>query len=588
MPSKPKKKLTTMPAAREAARAFLAEHGLMMTDGSYTVVTPSEIARDNLKLSERNCAGLVLRYHDVKGAETDFYRFRLLEQQLPNGWQKLTGRQRSELRYLQPIDTTCRAYFSRLYDYNRFFAKPARDRELTITEGEFKTDSAAKHGIACIGLGGVHNYVAKTADGRSEFLPELARLPWAGMRVIVCFDSDASTNTDVQRALNGLCEQLEGRGAVLFVRQLPQLKRGEKTGLDDYLRQEGAKKWHALPLERWYGPGVPRLEARPKDDFLKHEFAEREEILKSSAACLLRHPSIVQIHAYRGVGKTNVALRLAGSLARKGGEFFRWHAVRAIRVLYVEGEQPGADVQRLVKLQADAAPPENLHVMTLEDQPTFRFPKIVKPEGQAALERYIEEHRIEVLFLDSLSTLANIAMNEEENQLALGDWFVRLRTGLRVTVVYLQHDGKTGQQRGHSKHEDWIDLSIHLTWAGDYHGAEGLRAHFHIDKARQPIADGQDMRLVFGPSLKDPKRSEWSWAEVTKEEEKHANILNAAAQMLYRDPETSDRKLADELRSLGFKGSNEKLRKACERARALRAQGDAASQPKPTGKTPKY
>jgi hypothetical protein len=125
-----------------------------------------------------------------------------------------------------------------------------------------------------------------------------------------------------------------------------------------------------------------------------------------------------------------------------------------MRVLYVEGEQPGADVQRLVKLQADTAPPENLHVMTLEDQPTFRFPKIVAPEGQAALERYIEEHEIEVLFLDSLSTLANIAMNEEENQLALGDWFVRLRTGLRVTVIYLQHDGKGMQQRGHSKHED--------------------------------------------------------------------------------------------------------------------------------------
>jgi hypothetical protein len=590
MPSKTKKKLTTMTAARESARAFLAKRGLEMTDGSYTVVTPSEIARDNLKLSERNCAGLVLRYRDVKGDETDFYRFRFLEQPLPSGWDKLSGRQRAELRYSQPTGTAPRAYFPKKFKFDRFFQTLPRDRELTITEGEFKADAAARHAIACIGLGGVWNYLTKTEHG-SELLPELARLPWAGMRVCICFDSDAAYNTDVLRARDGLCEQLEARGAVLFVRQLPQLKRGEKTGLDDYLLQEGAKKWHALPLERWYGPGVPRLEARPKDDFLKHKFAEREEILKSSAACLLRHPSIVQIHAYRGVGKTNVAMKLAGALARKDGEFLRWHAVRAIRVLYVEGEQPGADVQRIVKLQADAAPPENLHIMSLEDQPTFRFPKIVTPEGQAALERYIEEHRIEVLFLDSLSTLANVAMNEEENQLALGDWFVRLRTGLRVTVVYLQHDGKTGQQRGHSKHEDWIDLSIHLTWAGDYHGAEGLRAHFHIDKARQPIADGQDMRLTFGPSLKDPNRMEWNWAEVTKEEEKQAQILNAAAQMLFQDPQMSDRKLAEKLRSLGFKGSNDKLRKACEQARKLRAQGDAAEKTGKEGKarkTPKY
>jgi hypothetical protein len=572
-----KKKLTTKTAVIEAARLFLDKRGLTIKDGTYVPVTPAQIAEMNLRLSEKGCAGLVLRYHDVKGAETSFYRFRFLEQPSPNGWDKLTARELAELRYSQPAGTPPHAYFPIKYDFNRFFSLPTRDRLLTITEGEFKADAAAKHGVPCVALGGVYNYLATRKDAPSELLPELARLPWEGMRVCICYDSDAVTNTDVLRARDGLCEQLEERGAILFVRQLPQLHRGDKTGLDDYLHSEGVKNWHALPMERWYGPGVPRLEARAKDDFLKHKFAEREEILKSSAACLLRHPSIVQVHAYRGVGKTNVALRLAGALARKGGEFFRWCAIRPMRVLYVEGEQPGADVQRLVKLQADAAPPDNLHVMTLEDQPTFRFPKIVTHEGQAALERYIEEKRIEVVFLDSLSTLANIAMNDEENQLALGDWFVRLRTGLRVTVVYLQHDGKTGQQRGHSKHEDWIDLSIHLTWAADYHGAEGLRAHFHIDKARQPIADGQDMRLTFGPVLSDPQRSEWRYEQVTKEQEKQAEILEAAAQLLFRDPDMSANEMEKELKAQGFRGSHDKLRKIHEQARVLRGRGDAAA-----------
>lgn len=581
------KKLTTLAAVEAAARSSLNERGLTIKDGNYVPVTPEKIGQMGLQLSEKNCAGLVLRYHDVKGVETEFYRFRSLEQPNPSGWDKLNNRERTEVRYLQPLASKPRAYFPRSYDFNRFFLQPARDRLLTITEGEFKTDAAAKHGIACIGLGGVWNYLRKeTKDGPSEFLPELARLPWPGMRVCICYDSDAATNTEVLRARDGLCERLEKLGAVLFVRHLPQLKRGEKTGLDDFLKAKGGKAWQDIPMERWYGPGVPRLEARAKDDFLKHKYADKEEILKSPAACLLRHPSIAQIHAYRGVGKTNLAIKLAGALTHLGGEFLRWRTVRPMRVLYVEGEQPGADMQRLVKLQAAAAPSENLHVMTLEDQPTFCFPKIVEPAGQAALERYIEEHNIEVLFLDSLSTLANISMNDEEKQLPLGDWFKRLRTGLRVTVIYLQHDGKGGQQRGHSKHEDWIDLSIHLSWLGDYQGVEGLRAHFHIGKARLPIADGQDMRLTFGPALTDPSRSEWKYTAVTKEEEKQADILDAAVLLLFRDSAMSDRTLIEELRSDGFRGTNAKLRKICERARVLRAQGDATA--KNIKKMPKY
>ena len=40
----------------------------------------------------------------------------------------------------------------------------------------------------------------------------------------------------------------------------------------------------------------------------------------------MRHPSVTQIHAYRGVGKTNVAFYLANALATKG-EFLRWQGM---------------------------------------------------------------------------------------------------------------------------------------------------------------------------------------------------------------------------------------------------------------------
>ena len=91
----------------------------------------------------------------------------------------------------------------------------------------------------------------------------------------------------------------------------------------------------------------------------------------------------------------------------------------------MEGEQPAANLQEQVKLLTVET--DNLFVVDLEDQEDGRFPRIVSDEGQKAFERALGQHRAEVIVLDSLSTLANIAMNDEENQLALGDWFIRLR-----------------------------------------------------------------------------------------------------------------------------------------------------------------
>ena len=564
------KKLITLEAVKQEARRFLDQRGLSLGDGDYVPVTAAKIAElGGRGLPEIRCAGLLINYHDVKGAPIDFLRFRALEQPRASGWARLTGRERDELRYLQPGGTDPRVYFPKNFKFTPFFQKPVRERgPLHITEGEFKADALAKRGIPAIGLGGVHNYLAKGKDGTSQLLPELVKIPWPGMRVRLCYDSDAATNAYVIQARDGLCELLEARGAILEWIPLPQLTRGEKTGVDDYLhhKEGGLKKFLALPVERWYGPNVPHLQARAKDDFLAHKYETRESILVSPAGVFLRHPSIVQIHAWRGVGKTQLALYQAGALAGVGGQFFNWRSTRPMRVLYVEGEQPAVDVQKVVELQTASAKAANLHMMTLEDQPLFRFPKIVTPEGQAAWERYIEEHKIEVLFLDSLSTLASIPMNDEEAQLKLTDWFMRLRTGLRVTVVYLQHDGKTGQQRGHSKHEDLIDLSIHLTWPADYQGVQGLRANFHIDKARQPIPDGQAMRISFGNDLKDPCKLSWTWGPLSRAEEKDEVLLNAALAILALKRDTSARVLEEKLKEKGFKGKHVKFRELHKKA----------------------
>ena len=51
----------------------------------------------------------------------------------------------------------------------------------------------------------------------------------------ICFDSDAVSNQAVLGAENALAQLLERKGAIVYIKRLPQLVKGQKTGLDDYL-----------------------------------------------------------------------------------------------------------------------------------------------------------------------------------------------------------------------------------------------------------------------------------------------------------------------------------------------------------------
>jgi hypothetical protein len=549
---------------------FLRKRGLAVSDGNYSPFTDFELRKAHPKLTQAPAAGFTINYRNVKGEATGFFRFRYLEQPQQSGWDKLVGRALEERRYLQPAGAP-RAYFPKKVNWHDFFSRAAKDRCLTITEGELKAECAIKAGVPTIGLGGVWNF--KVAES-PELIPDLAKLPWRDMKVQICFDSDAVSNQHVLDAENALAELLERKGAIVHIKRLPPLEHGLKAGLDDYLvakagsrlATKGRAAYERVPVTAWYSPDVPNLVVQRRSEFLKHAYSEREEILVSKAGVFMRHPTITQIHAYRGVGKTNVAFCLANALAT-AGKFFRWHGVRPMRVLYVEGEQPAADLQQQVSLLTVAT--DNLLIMHLEGQQDWRFPKIVSDEGRKAFERAIRDFRAEVIVLDSLSTLANIAMNDEENQLALGDWFIRLRTGLKVSVIYLQHDGKSGQQRGHSKHEDWIDLSIHLIWPTDYTGAEGLRCRFHIDKARRPIRDGQDMRVSLRPDLRNPRRTEWAHVATTAKEEKEQKKFDRAYQLLWMEDGLGNEVLIKRLRDEGVRGNNTELRGICDRARQV-------------------
>lgn len=286
-------------------------------------------------------------------------------------------------------------------------------------------------------------------------------------------------------------------------------------------------------------------------DFLSNKYPPRTPLLVTpDDRIVLRHPSVIQVHAWRGVGKTNFAMSLVDAIANASG-FLRWKGSSKKRVLYIEGEQPAADLQEQFEVLASES--DNFFIATLEDQ-SQGFPKIVTPEGREAFEQVLSENQIDVVVFDSLSTLANVSMNDEEAQLPIGDWFIRLRTVLKITVIYLQHDGKAGQQRGHSKHEDWVDTSIHLTWPDDYKGADGLKARLSFDKARRPIPECEDIIISLekdwdGP---EPEKTVWMWSPTTTSDNKRQKAADLVLEMCSANPDISNPKLIAALKEKGW------------------------------------
>jgi len=244
---------------------------------------------------------------------------------------------------------------------------------------------------------------------------------------------------------------------------------GQAKSADEYLA------WVAAAPDRRI-----RLVVSAADDFLKKEIPPREVLMQTRAGSAIFYAqSINQIFAWRGTGKTYIALGIVKALI-SGDKFLTWSASRRTKVLYVEGEIPASQMQDRLK-QVIGNSSKNLRIITLDEQPDNEIPSLLGEYGRKLLEEAIGD--AEVLVLDSISTLFNFSTNDEENWLAVNAWLKKLRSK-GLCIIFLHHAGKTGLQRGSSKAEDLLDVSIKLENPEDYRVEEGLRANLTFDKTR--------------------------------------------------------------------------------------------------------
>jgi len=116
-----------------------------------------------------------------------------------------------------------------------------------------------------------------------------------------------------------------------------------------------------------------------------------------------------------------------------------------------------------------------------------RMPNLATPEGQAALQPYLEG--VELVVVDNLATLARAGReNDSEGWLPVQEWMLGLRQR-GISVCAIHHAGKGGQQRGTSSREDVLDTVIALRRPHDYQQEQGARFEVHLEKARGICGD---------------------------------------------------------------------------------------------------
>jgi hypothetical protein len=153
------------------------------------------------------------------------------------------------------------------------------------------------------------------------------------------------------------------------------------------------------------------------------------------------------IFAFRGVGKTWLALAIAEALST-GGKLGDWQTHERVKVLYIDGEMP-PDLMRS-RCEGLGATNGNLQFLNHEilfDR-TGKVLNITNREIQDAITEQCLTSGVKVLILDNLSTLASgMRENEADSWELVNNWLLDLRRR-KISVVIVHHAGRSDDKRG--------------------------------------------------------------------------------------------------------------------------------------------
>lgn len=241
-------------------------------------------------------------------------------------------------------------------------------------------------------------------------------------------------------------------------------------------------------------------------DFLSKELPPREIMLSP----WLTKQSLVMLYAWRGIGKSWLALSIGYAVAC-GGSILGWAASQKRRVLFVDGELPAPTLQQRLSLivnSFDGEPErDGFQLLTPDLQKNGVMPNLLTSIGREMIDYHAND--ADLIIVDNLSTLARGGKeNEGESWLPVQEWALRHRAQGR-SILFVHHAGKGGAQRGTSRREDVLDTVISLRRPTEYQTSEGAKFELHFEKARNLTGDDAQSFEVELKSFVD--RIEWKY-----------------------------------------------------------------------------
>lgn len=221
-------------------------------------------------------------------------------------------------------------------------------------------------------------------------------------------------------------------------------------------------------------------------DFLSKQLPPREVMLSP----WLTRQSLFMIYAWRGIGKSWLALSLAYAAAC-GDIFLGWNAPKKRRVVFIDGELPAPTLQERLSLIVNSFDNEpdidGFKILTPDLQPRGIMPNLSSSIGREMIDEHLQE--CDLIIIDNLSTLCRGGKeNEGESWLPIQEWALKHRAQGR-SIGFVHHAGKGGTQRGTSRKEDVLDTVISLRRPPEYDSSEGARFELHFEKARNLTGD---------------------------------------------------------------------------------------------------
>ena len=230
-------------------------------------------------------------------------------------------------------------------------------------------------------------------------------------------------------------------------------------------------------------PQTPTLVGFSLEDLQTDVFPERKPLLMRGDTPVFREGHLGETYGSRGFGNTWF-LKTMALVAVSGGDALGFHAPTPCRVLDVDGEMASQNIKDWYALLAGhlgISVASSLQIVAADWQEGL-IPRLDRPEGQAALEPFVDN--ADLIFFDNRSCLFDPEGESDPGaRQPAQDYLLSLRRRGKA-VMLAHHSNRQGGARGHRKPEDPMNLLINLTRPEGYSHEQGARFVVTFEKSR--------------------------------------------------------------------------------------------------------